>query len=76
VAVRIYASALKHGIHEEDILHALDNSIRIFDLDDSFFMTVGPARDATLLEVGITRSGDPSTVVHAMRVRAKFLRRR
>jgi hypothetical protein len=73
VIVRVAESARKHGIADEDMLHALRNVIRIAESDD-FTMLIGPARDGRLLEVGVLgASGDDPVVIHAMPVRPGFL---
>lgn len=69
----IASSARKHGVVDEDILHAYRNPIRRFELDDDLMMLVGASRAGGLLEVGVV-VGDPDpVVVHAMKCREKFL---
>jgi hypothetical protein len=68
----ILASARKHGITDEDMLHAYRNPTRVFELDD-LTMLVGPDRSANLLEVGVTTAEGIDFVVHAMVVRPRFL---
>jgi hypothetical protein len=69
----IAPSANKHGIADDDIMHAYRNPIRRFDLDEGLTMLVGPDRAAKLLEVGVV-AGDPDpVVVHAMECRERFL---
>ena len=36
----IAESARKHGVSDEDILHAYANPIRVFDLDEGFTMVI------------------------------------
>lgn len=72
VAFVIKSSALKHGIAEAEIAHALDHALFWFDMGD-FDMYVGPKFDGALLEIGVNREGD---VFHAMLARPKFLRQR
>jgi hypothetical protein len=70
----IAPSALKHGLGEEEILHAYRNPVRIWDLGDGFTMIVGPNAAAIFLEVGYV-DGDTAVVIdHAMHAREKFLR--
>jgi hypothetical protein len=45
----ILGSARKHGVHDDDMLHAYRNPIRAFDLDD-LTMLIGPDMAARLLE--------------------------
>lgn len=70
--VIIADSARRHGVADDDMLHALRNPLRVFDFDDDFTMTVGADRSGNLLEVGVVAGG--TLVVHAMPARAKFLR--
>ena len=71
--MRITDSARKHGIADEDMLHAPHNVIRIAESDD-FTMLIGPARDGQLLEVGVLDAGgDDPVVIHAMPVRPELL---
>jgi len=69
----ILESARKHGIADDDILHAYRNPIRVFDLDD-LSMLVGAGVDGGLLEVGVAEADAIEFIVHAMSAREKFLR--
>lgn len=70
----IAPSALKHGLSEDDIVHAYRNPVRVWDLGDGFTMIVGPNRAAIFLEVGYLQGDQVQVVVHAMLAREKFLR--
>ena len=73
----IGASAHRHGIADDDIRHALDNAIHIWELDDGIDMNIGPAHDGTLLEIGLAvDDAGQLIVVHAMKARPKYLRRK
>ena len=67
-------SARKHGVADEDMLHAYRNPIRLFELDEGFTMIIGASRTAIVFEVGVVQGGTAPVVVHAMRARKKFLR--
>ncbi len=67
-------SALKHGVGEEEILHAYRNPIRVWDLGDGFTMMIGPNAAAIILEVGYIDGDTAAVIVHAMHAREKFLR--
>ena len=67
-------SALKHGVSEDEIIHAYGNPVRIWDLGDGFTMIVGPTRATIFLDVGYVQGEHVHVVVHAMRAREKFLR--
>lgn len=75
--IEVLATARKHGMADDDILHALRNAI--FDYpnqgDHELTMAVGPARNGvTMVEVGYLSSEDGFlVVVHAMRARRKYL---
>lgn len=74
VIVRVAEPARKHGISDEDMLHAVRNSIGEWPLDDGFIMCVGPAYNGELVEVGLLGldSEDP-VIVHAMPCRTQYL---
>ncbi len=69
----IIASARKHGIHDDDILHAYRNPTRVLQLDD-LVMLIGPDRTGQLLEIGVSHADGIDFIIHAMPARAKFLR--
>jgi hypothetical protein len=71
----IASSARRHGVDDEDMLHAYRNATDAWALDEGLVMLVGPDRSGALLEIGTVRSGDGTAViVHAMKARPKFLR--
>jgi hypothetical protein len=65
----ILASARKHDVHDDDILHVYQHPIRVLQLDD-LTMLIGPDPSARLLEIG----DGIDFVVHAMPARPKFIR--
>ena len=67
-------SARRHGISDDDILHAYRNPIRLHMLDD-MNMLVGADRSGRLLELGMTVDEDEwiAAIVHAMPMRSRFL---
>ncbi|MFP5578482.1 MAG: hypothetical protein ACLGIZ_09630 [Acidimicrobiia bacterium] len=68
----VLASARKHGVEDDDMLHAYRNPIRVFDLED-LTMLIGPDRAARLLEIGVAHAQSIDFVVHAMPARPRFL---
>lgn len=70
----IATSARRHGVSDKDMLHAYRNPIRVFELDDGLTMIVGANHAAVLFELGVVASVQSAVIVHAMRVRPKFLR--
>lgn len=67
-------SARKHGVTDDDMRHAYDHPIRVFDLDEGFTLIIGPARNVGPLEVGVVDGDLAPVIVHAMPARDKFLR--
>ena len=68
----ILASARKHGILDDDMLHAYRNPIRVFDVDE-LIMLIGPDQSSSLLEIGVAHAEGIDFIVHAMAARSKFL---
>lgn len=66
------ASARKHGVIDEDMLHAYRNPVRVFRLDD-LTMLIGPDRSAQLLEIGVASAEGIDFIVHAMTARPRFV---
>ena len=74
-AVDIEASARKHGVGDNDMLHALRHHWRAFETDDdAVTMFIGPSMSAEALEVGVVTDGEGTAVIHAMPARQKFLK--
>ena len=69
----IASSARRHGVSDDDMLHALRNPVRVVEKDEGLTMFVGPARDGTPIEVGVADSDSGPIIVHAMRARRRFL---
>ena len=71
----IEASARKHGVADDDMLHALRHHRRAFETDDpDVTMFVGPSSDAQPIEVGVVNDDDGVAIIHAMPARSKFLK--
>lgn len=66
-------AARRHGVDDEDMLHAARNAIRSRLQEDGLEMLVGARRAGQPLEIGIAVHGDRITIVHAMPARPKFL---
>ena len=73
--MEIHPSARRHGIADDDILHAIENSMFVDDLgeDPDRWLVIGPDRAANLLEiiVLVTDEGD-QLIIHAMSLRAIY----
>jgi len=71
--VDVDASARKHGVPDEDMLHALRHHWRAFGTDDpAVTMFIGPLTGRPL-EVGVVVDAEGLAVIHALRAREKFL---
>ena len=69
----IAPSALKHGISEENILHAYRNPIRLHRQQDRVLL-VGGDWGGNLLEIGVDQSEEHDVIIHAMPARDRLLR--
>jgi hypothetical protein len=74
--VEIDASARKHDVDDEDMLHAYRNHWVSFETPRSnVTMYVGPSYDGRPLEIGVVTDEDGQAIIHAMPARMKFLRK-
>ena len=73
--MEIHPSARRHGIADDDLLHAIEHSMLVDDLgeDPDRWLVIGPDRAANLLEVIVlvTTEGD-EVIIHAMPLRASY----
>ncbi|MGI8662352.1 MAG: hypothetical protein ACR2LQ_03965 [Acidimicrobiales bacterium] len=73
--MEIHSSARRHGIADEDILHAAEHSMVVDDIgeDPDRWLVIGPDRAANVLEVIVlvTPEGD-ELIIHAMPLRAVY----
>ncbi len=73
--MEIHPSARRHGIADDDILHAIEHSLVVDDLgeDPDRWLVIGPDRATNLLEVIvlITVEGE-EMIIHAMPLRATY----
>jgi hypothetical protein len=73
--VDIEASARKHGVSDDDMLHALRHHWRGFETDDAdVTMFIGPSASGEPLEIGVVDDADGVAIIHAMPARSKFLK--
>jgi hypothetical protein len=71
--VEIYRSARRHGIADEDIVHAVEHALAVGEQDDGKVLYLGADRAANLLEVvAVAREDGSEVVIHAMRMRTKY----
>lgn len=69
----ILDSARKHGVEDDDMLHAYRHPIRVFQPSD-VTMLIGGDQHGRLLEIGIAEADGIEFIVHAMPARSKFTR--
>jgi len=68
-----WSSARKHGITDDEMLHAYRNPVRVFDVDD-LTMLIGADPSGRLLEVGVASTEGIDFIIHVMVARPRFLR--
>ena len=64
----IVATARKHGVTDNNMLHAYRNPIRVFSLND-LVMLIGADATVNLLEIGVATGEGVEFIVHAMPAR-------
>ena len=77
--MEIHRSAHRHGVNDEDVLHAVEHSVVVVDLDPDSdppkVLVLGPDRAGNMLEVIVLLFADDRRLaVHAMALRKKFYR--
>lgn len=72
----ILDSAHRHGVTDEDMLHALRFAVHHVRQDDNMVMFIGPDRAGQLIEVGVVIWwGGELAIAHSMQpARSKYLR--
>ncbi|MGQ0521202.1 MAG: hypothetical protein ACT4PX_08635 [Actinomycetota bacterium] len=75
--MEIHPSARRHGVADEDMLHAVENALAAEDVgeDPDRWLVIGPDTAGNLLEVVLLISieGD-ELVIHAMPMRPNYRR--
>jgi hypothetical protein len=75
--VEIHRSARKHGVADEDILHAIDDALAIEDIgeDPDRWLVLGPDRAINMLEVVVLITSEGTQLaIHAMPMRSIYER--
>lgn len=75
--MRIHGSARKHGVADEDILHAIDHALVIEDIgeDPDRWLVLGPDRATNMLEVVVLTTVEGTQLaIHAMGMRPTYER--
>jgi hypothetical protein len=71
--VEMLESARKHGIKDEDIVHAVEKAIVVAELNDGRMLVIGPDRSANLLEIVVQKRASTEVLaIHAMGLRKKY----
>ncbi len=71
--MEIFRSARRHGIADEDIVHAVEHALAAGEQEDGKVLYLGPDHAGNLLEVvAVVRDDGSEVVIHAMRMRAKY----
>lgn len=70
--MEIHGSARKHGIEDDDMQHAVENSLVWIEISDDpiRYLLAGPDRSGTVVEIVIMIIEDREIVIHAMPIRA------
>ncbi len=70
----IHHTARKHGIDDDDILHAIQHPLVVHDYEGNPTLYLGPDRAANPLEVVAIRLdlAEVELVIHAMPMRPKY----
>ena len=76
-SVEIHRSARKHGYNDQEILHALEHAMAVFDLDlegdPPRVLAIGPDPSGNMLEViWLELSDGERLVIHAMALRPAY----
>lgn len=71
--LEITPSARKHGIADEDMLHAVEQALRTVEQGDDTVLYIGGDRTGRLLEVVVVNDKRGPRIIHAMPLRPSFL---
>lgn len=73
--MEIRPSARKHGIDDAAIIHAWENALRYVEYEydgEERLLVIGPDLSGNLLELVAVPADEPTRIVHADQLRAKF----
>ncbi len=72
--MEIEPSARKHGVTDNDMIHAQRHHRRAFETDNpAVTMFIGPSNQGDPLEIGVVTDDDGIAVIHVMPAGSKFL---
>jgi hypothetical protein len=77
VCVEVHSSARRHGIADDDMLHAVAHALAVEDIgeDPDRWLVIGPNRAGNLLEVVVLITAElTQLVIHAMPMRSAYRR--
>lgn len=73
--MHVEASARKHDVPDEDMMHAIRHHWRAYETDDpDVTMFIGPSTTTEPLEVAVVSDDEGTAIIHAMKARKKFLK--
>jgi len=74
VCGEIHPSARRYGVDDDEILHAVANSVAVDDLgqDPDRWLVIGPDSAGNLLEIVVIASNADEIIIHAMPMRPKY----
>lgn len=75
--MEIHDSAHRHGVADEDMLHAVEHSLVVDDLGENpdRWLVLGPDTAGNFLELVVLISGEgDEIIIHAMPMRPKYRR--
>ncbi len=75
--MEVHGSARKHGVADQDTIHAIDHAIAFADAGDepARWLVVGPDRAGHLIEVIVLITSEGAQLaIHAMPLRRKYRR--
>ena len=73
--MHVEASACKHDVPDEDMMHAIRHHWRAYETDDpDVTMFIGPSTTTEPLEVAVASDDEGTAIIHAMKARKKFLK--
>lgn len=72
--VEVLRSALRHGVPDEDIQHALRSALLVEEVDEdpTRYLVLGPDRAGNLLELVVLDRPQGPAVMHVMPMRAMY----
>jgi len=72
--VDILVSARKHGIADEEILHAIAHAFTVDEVDEDpiRYLILGPDSSGNFLEIVVLDRPNGPCVIHAMKMREKY----